>query len=132
MSHGTERLWAPEEIKPPTQKKPKKPAPFSDIELERWREYDDIITDSLWLLGARDSSSVHSAEYWGNFVPQIPHQVIRRFTKQGETVLDGFLGLGTTLIECKRLGRNGVSVQPSPDQQTRWLSGEIVCEHTFL
>ncbi|MCK4323138.1 MAG: hypothetical protein KAW89_01310 [Armatimonadetes bacterium] len=126
MSHGTERLWAPEEIKPPTKKKPKKPAPFSDIDLERWREYDDIITDSLWLLGARDSTGVHSAEYWGNFVPQSPHQVIQRFTKSGDTVLDAFVGLGTTLIECKRLGRNPGPVELSPDRQTRRLSGGIV------
>ncbi len=91
--------------------RPPKPAPFSDIDLNQWRSYSEIITDSLWLLGARDSSSVHSAEYWGNFVPQIPHQAIRRFTKQGETVIDGFLGLGTTLIECKRLGRHGVGVE---------------------
>jgi len=74
--------------------KPSKPAPFSDIDLNQWHNYPDIITDSLWLLGARDRSSVHSAEYWGNFVPQIPHQAIRRFTKKGETVLDGFLGEG--------------------------------------
>jgi len=91
-----------------------KQAPFSDIDLERWRDYKDIITDSLWILGPRDSSSVHTPEYWGNFVPQIPHQAIRRFTRQGETVLDGFLGLGTTLIECRRLGRHGIGVELVP------------------
>lgn len=29
-----------------------------------------------------------------------------RYTKQGEWVLDPFIGRGTTLIECRRLGNN--------------------------
>ncbi len=36
---------------------------------------------------------------------------MRRYTKKGEWVLDTFLGNGTTLIECKRLGRNGIGVE---------------------
>lgn len=88
---------------------------FSDIEPARWKEYDDIILDSLWLLGARDKSGPHSNEYWGNFVPQIPQQVIKRFTKRGEAVVDLFAGLGTTLIECKHLGRSGIGVELVPE-----------------
>lgn len=88
---------------------------FSDLDLSRWKEYaDTVITDSLWLLGRRDSSGMHTPEYWGNFVPQIATQSILRFTKKGETVLDPFVGLGTTLIECKRLGRNGIGVDLVP------------------
>jgi SAM-dependent methyltransferase len=89
------------------------------LDLSRWREYDDLITDSLWLLGARDRSSTHSRDYWGNFVPQIPNQVIRRFTRPGDRVVDLFSGLGTTLIECRRLGRHGVGVELSPDVAAR-------------
>ncbi len=36
---------------------------------------------------------------------------MRRYTKMGEWVLDPFAGSGTTLIECKRLGRNGLGVE---------------------
>ncbi|MFH0941574.1 MAG: DNA methyltransferase [Chloroflexota bacterium] len=87
---------------------------INDLDLSRWKEYGDIITDSLWLFPKRDDSGVHSPEYWGNFIPQIVTQAVLRFTKKGETVLDGFLGLGTTLIECRRLGRNGVGVELVP------------------
>jgi len=88
-----------------------KTSKINDINLNRWKEYDDIITDSLWVLDKRDASGAHNAGYWGNFIPQIPNQFLRRYTKQGEWVLDPFLGSGTTLIECRRLGRNGVGVE---------------------
>lgn len=87
----------------------------SDLNLNRWKEYDDLLTDSLWILDRRDSSGVHIGNYWGNFVPQIPHQMIRRFTRKGEVVLDPFLGSGTTLIECRRLGRRGLGVEIQKD-----------------
>lgn len=89
----------------------KRYAPYSDIDLNRWQEYEDVITDSLWLFDKRDSSGAHLGWYWGNFVPQIPRQLMIRYTKKGEWVLDPFLGSGTTLIECRRLRRNGVGVE---------------------
>lgn len=87
---------------------------INDINLRRWKEYDEIITDSLWLLQKRDSSGAHVAEYWGNFVPQIPRQMMLRYTKKYDWVLDTFVGSGTTLIECRRLGRNGIGVELNP------------------
>lgn len=84
---------------------------FCDINLCRWQEYDDLWTDSLWQIDRRDRSGQHSGHYWGNFVPQIPHQLMRRFSKAGEWVLDPFVGSGTTLIEARRLGRNGLGVE---------------------
>jgi SAM-dependent methyltransferase len=93
--------------------------PDDDLDLTRWREYDDLITDSLWLLGSRDRSSSHVGDYWGNFVPQIPNQVLRRFTRRGDRVVDLFSGMGTTLIECRKLGRDGVGVELNPDVATR-------------
>jgi DNA modification methylase len=84
---------------------------INDINLNLWKEYIDIITDSLWILDKRDSSGVHTAGYWGNFIPQIPNQMLKRYTKKGEWVLDPFVGCGTTLIESQRLGRNGIGVE---------------------
>ncbi|HEU5098253.1 MAG TPA: DNA methyltransferase, partial [Roseiflexaceae bacterium] len=53
---------------------------INEINLNRWKEYEDIYTDSLWLVNRRDGSGSHSAGYWGNFIPQIPHQMMRRYT----------------------------------------------------
>ena len=61
-----------------------KTSPINDINLHRWKEYDHIITDSLWIMDRRDSSGVHAAGYWGNFIPQIPRQMMLRYTKKGE------------------------------------------------
>jgi len=88
---------------------------FSDIDMSRWKDYlDDVITDSLWILGAREKTGPHAGDYHGNFVPQIAYQVITRFTRQGEIVLDMFSGMGTTLIECSHLGRNGIGIELNP------------------
>ena len=87
---------------------------INEINLRRWKEYDEVITDSLWVLERRDNSGAHVAEYWGNFIPQIPHQMMVRYTKKGDWVLDTFVGSGTTLIECRRLGRNGIGIELNP------------------
>src|SRR5579859_1646995 len=98
---------------------PARTPPFSDIDLTRWKEYGDVITDTLWLLGARDKTGPHVGDYWGNFVPQIPNQILRRFTRGGDAVVDLFCGMGTTLIECRHLGRHGIGVELSPEVAER-------------
>ncbi len=90
-------------------------AKINDLDLKKWKEYDDILTDSLWLLGGRDKSGAHNNAYHGNFIPQIPHQMMRRFTQAGDVVLDAFLGHGTTLIEAKRLRRHGIGIELMAD-----------------
>jgi hypothetical protein len=98
-------------------------AAINEIDLNRWKAYDDIFTDSLWLIERRDGSGVHRADYWGNFIPQIPNQLMRRYTRRGDWVLDPFAGAGTTLIEGQRLGRNtlGVELQPALVEHVRGL-----------
>jgi DNA modification methylase len=88
---------------------------INDINLNLWKSYDHIITDSLWVIDRRDSSGVHTAGYWGNFVPQIPRQMMLRYTKSGDWVLDPFAGAGTTSIEGQRLGRNTIGIELQAD-----------------
>jgi hypothetical protein len=92
------------------RKATRKSNPINDLDLERWKEYDDILTDSLWFFPERDRSGAHLGDYHGNFIPQIPYQAMRRYTRAGDIVLDPFLGSGTTLIECRRLGRHGIGL----------------------
>ena len=53
---------------------------LNDLDLKNWKAYENIITDSLWLIDKRDSSKFNSGWYWGNFIPQIPQQMMLRYT----------------------------------------------------
>ena len=88
---------------------------YSDIDLNRWREYDHVWTDSLWLIGARDRTGGHRLDYHGNFVPQIATQAFLRYSKEDDIVLDLFLGSGTSAIEAERLNRRMIGVELKPD-----------------
>jgi hypothetical protein len=100
---------------PVIPKNPENTSAVSDIDLSEWKEYDEIKVGSLWWIRARSQEGMHSAELHGNFVPQIPFQAMARFTKRGDIVLDPFLGSGTTLIQCKQMGRHGIGIELSRD-----------------
>ncbi|MFN3622073.1 MAG: TRM11 family SAM-dependent methyltransferase, partial [Nitrososphaerales archaeon] len=84
------------------------------LDLKNWLSFvkeRNIIIDSLWLIPERDNSGSMKELHHGEFIPQIPRQVILRFTKPYDLVIDPFVGYGTTLVECQRLGRNGLGVE---------------------
>jgi len=49
------------------------------------------------------------------FPPELPTRLIRMFTFHGDTVLDPFLGSGTTALAAARLGRNSIGYEINPD-----------------
>ena len=85
---------------------------FNDVDLNNWRE-SEIWTGSLWNIQERDKSGKHDGFYHGNFVPQVPRQLILRYTKKNEVVFDPFVGSGTAAYEAESLGRHfiGIDIQ---------------------
>jgi DNA modification methylase len=72
----------------------------------------ELETTTIWSFPDRGKWATHhlNAKYRGNWAPQVPRNLILRYSKEGDTVLDAFVGSGTTLIECKLLKRNGIGV----------------------
>ena len=93
---------------------------FNDIDLNDWKE-SEIWTDSLWIIQERDKSGKHNGFYHGNFVPQIPRQLILRYSKKGEVVFDPFVGSGTTAYEAETCGRHfiGIDIQKNLVEQLK-------------
>ncbi len=58
---------------------------------------------------------LHVGNYRGNWSPYIPRNLILRYTAPGDLVLDQMAGSGTTLVECKLLGRRAMAVDINPD-----------------
>jgi len=87
---------------------------FNDLNLDNWKE-SEIWTDSLWIISERDKSGKHSGFYHGNFVPQIPRQLILRYSKKNDVIFDPFVGSGTTAYEAESLGRHFIGVDIQSD-----------------
>jgi len=71
-------------------------------------------TTTFWSFENRGSWAVHDAAYRGNWAPEVPRNLILRFSKKGDLVLDPFIGGGTTAIECLLLGRKCIGYDISP------------------
>ena len=70
---------------------------------------------TVWGFPDRGDWATHSAKYRGNWSPYIPRNLILRYSKEGELILDQFSGSGTTLVEAKILNRNSIGVDINPD-----------------
>jgi DNA modification methylase len=71
--------------------------------------------DTVWSFPDRGDWATHKGDYRGNWSPYIPRNLILRYTEPGDWVLDQMCGSGTTLVECKLLGRNAMGVDINPD-----------------
>lgn len=48
------------------------------------------------------------------FSPTMISEFVQFFTKEGDTVIDPFAGIGSTLVACKRTGRIGYGIELNP------------------
>jgi DNA modification methylase len=70
---------------------------------------------TVWSFEKRGDWATHRGNYRGNWAPQIPRNIILRYSQPSDLVLDQMVGSGTTLVECKLLGRNGIGVDVNLD-----------------
>ena len=74
----------------------------------------ELETNTVWAFPNRGKWATHDAKYRGNWSPYIPRNVILRYSSEGDTVLDQFVGGGTTAVEAKLTGRNFIGFDINP------------------
>ena len=78
------------------------------------KEYHKFkIPDSIIRCG-RENSPFYS-RHPARFPVRFAHELIEPYSEIGETILDPFMGSGTTLAACQKLGRHGIGIELDPD-----------------
>ena len=75
----------------------------------------ELETNTVWAFPDRGKWATHDAKYRGNWSPYIPRNVILRYSQEGDTVLDPFVGGGTTAVEAKLTNRNFIGFDINPE-----------------
>lgn len=66
-------------------------------------------TTDIWMVRGK-----HDPEHPAVFPVDIPERLIRLYTFPSETVLDPFVGSGTTMLACLQTGRRGIGIEADP------------------
>jgi DNA modification methylase len=98
----------------------------SRLTTEEWKQY----FCGHWTFGG-----VRQSNHEAMFPDELPRRLIRMFSFTGDTVLDPFLGSGTTAAVAESLGRNAIGYELNPDflpliaekvtGEPLWLSRQI-------
>ena len=70
---------------------------------------------NVWSFPRRGDYATHKGNYRGNWPPQLVRNVLLRYSKAGDTILDQMVGSGTILVECKLLHRNAIGIDVNLD-----------------
>ena len=88
--------------------------------ITKWEPEDfELEMTTHWSFPKRGDWATHDAKWRGNWSPYIPRNIILRYSKEGDKILDQFAGGGTTLIEAKLLNRDIVGVDVNNDALDR-------------
>lgn len=79
--------------------------------IRKWEpENFELEATTHWSFPQRGDWATHDGKWRGNWSPYIPRNLLLRYSKEGDLVLDQFAGGGTTLVEAKLLKRNIIGV----------------------
>ena len=86
-----------------------KPATLTTRLISRLKRID-------WDFAGSQSESQFSTLHWhpARFASQLPTSLIGVLSGPGQTILDPFMGSGTTLVEAQRLGRRAIGIDVNP------------------
>lgn len=83
--------------------------PFSPHHIRPENELSKLKNTDWDFQDADTGLSVHSFHpYPARYIPEIPRTLISELTRENDTVYDPFMGIGTTLLEANRMGRNAI------------------------
>ncbi|AFH42855.1 DNA methyltransferase [Fervidicoccus fontis] len=92
-----------------------------ELEIEGFKELQPkefvVEKTSVWSFPERGKWATHkyNAKFRGNWSPQVARNLLLLYSKSGDTVLDPFLGSGTSMIECILLKRRCYGVDINID-----------------
>lgn len=79
--------------------------------ITKWEpENFELEMTTHWSFPQRGDWAMHDAKWRGNWSPYIPRNIILRYSKEKDLILDQFAGGGTTLVEAKLLNRDIIGI----------------------
>lgn len=94
--------------------------------ISNWIHRELAYPDNVLHLATECNNKNHSAA----FPKELPEWFIKLFTVENDTVLDPFMGSGTTLITAKNMNRNSIGIDIIPDYYQ--MVGEKLLPDEFL
>ena len=79
--------------------------------ISNWLNRDKVYPTNVLHLATECNNKNHSAA----FPNELPEWFIKLFTKEGDTVLDPFMGSGTTIIVSQKMKRNSIGIEILPE-----------------
>jgi site-specific DNA-methyltransferase (adenine-specific) len=83
--------------------------------IENWVGKEMVLPDNVLYMATESGNKNHSAAY----PEELPEWFIKLFTKEGDVVLDPFLGSGTTCKVALELNRNSVGIELNGEYYTQ-------------